>query len=434
MPGKKDKTPKTPQVEQIVEDPQEEEPKPDSQVNDRLTRIEEAILCMAELQEARQQEPTGAVTRGRAQKAKSTKKPNTRRSVSLDSSIQRDMNIDHNLSAQGMQQPQPPANTTVVADVHSDARHHTSGRPSARGDLLTSQPGDPLTNVNKPQPGTRLDHNNADCWAPWMSTLPAPPQPASRPPFNPIPSAAYGYDQDEMEQHVQSILASSVHTLSRGNVKPGAYPFKYVFRGPDKKRVSINSVSLSEHLWGLVRMIKDPAIDPFTRPALINHLEEIIEDSCDYEWAGIRRWSEEVFSLMAENRLPDGWRSTQRIQMLRMMMARTPLAPPVTFKDFQPKRQVQSFGNDQTKGGPPCQAYNTQAGCPLPAGHVDNGRKMMHVCTYCLRNSSAAYTHPESQCRNKYRATPQHFKIRAGLSLAECTKTLVRAVIPIGLM
>lgn len=81
-------------------------------------------------------------------------------------------------------------------------------------------------------------------------------------------------------------------------------------------------------------MIKDPAVDPSTKPALINHLEEIIEDSCDYEWAGIRKWSEEVFSLLAKNRFPDGCRSTQRIQMLCMTLARTPLAPPNMYRDF----------------------------------------------------------------------------------------------------
>lgn len=237
MPGKKGKAAKVPEIEETEVEPQDQEPKKDPQVNDRLTRIEEALLRMAELQEARQ-EPTGAVTRGRAQKAKTTKKANPRRSVSLDSISQRDMNIDYNLLSEEPRQPVSLATETVHhADVHHDARHKTSTRPSTRGDPLTSQPGDPLASVNKPQLGTRPNHNNADCWAPWMSTPAAPTENPRPRPFNPAPNAAYAYDQDEMEQHVQSILASSVHTLSRGNVKPGAYPYKYVFRGPEKNEL-----------------------------------------------------------------------------------------------------------------------------------------------------------------------------------------------------
>lgn len=230
----------------------------------------------------------------------------------------------------------------------------------------------------------------------------------------------YAYEQDEVEQRVQDILTSTASTLSRGNVKPGGYPFKYVHRGPERQKVSINSVSLSEHLWGLVCMVRDSQIDPSIRPHLNNHMIEIIEDNCEFEWECVRRWSEEVFTLIAENRLPGAWNAASRIQMLRLTISQAhkhrsfpprDSTPRDNYQKEQFRRQQiqQPTQNDAPKNGPPCQAYNSQAGCHLPAGHVVNGRKVQHVCMYCLFHSCAVYTHPEAQCRNKNKFAGYHF-------------------------
>lgn len=225
------------------------------------------------------------------------------------------------------------------------------------------------------------------------------------------------FDHDDVEQRVHDILASTASTISRGNVRTGpySYPFKYVLRGPERQRVNINSVSLSEHLWGLVRMIRDEKLNPALRPHLNNHLVEVIEDSCDFHRENVRAWSEEVFSLVAEDRLPGGWAAVPRIQMLRMSMSRIHSARQHLTKDpsnrdsyrrnNQPNQPLSH--NDQIKGGP-CQAYNSPAGCQLQSGHIVNGRKQQHVCTFCLFNSCAAYTHSEMQCRNKNKYPPHH--------------------------
>lgn len=231
------------------------------------------------------------------------------------------------------------------------------------------------------------------------------------------PQQQYGFDTEDVERRVQDILASTASTLSRGSVKPGAYPFKYLLRGPKRQKVSINSASLSDHLWGLVCMIRDPKIDPSIRPYLNTHLLEVIEDRCDFDWESVRKWSEEVFTLIAENRLPGGWASVPRIQMLRMTISRSPFNrayPPL--RDYQHREQArrqltqqQQFQPDPPKNGPPCTAFNSSNGCNLPPGHIVNGRKVQHLCTFCLYNSCAAYTHPETQCRNKNRISQHHF-------------------------
>lgn len=224
------------------------------------------------------------------------------------------------------------------------------------------------------------------------------------------------FDNDDVEQGVHEILASTASTISRANVRQGPYfyPFKYVLRDPERLRVTIGSVSLSEHLWGLVRMICDDKLNPALRPYLNTHLVEVIEDSCDFQWENVRAWSEEVFGLIAEDHLPGGWAAVSRVQMLRMSMSRIHTARQHFLKDPTQKDSQKRFtqpsirNNDPIRGGP-CQAFNSPAGCNLPSGHIISGCRQQHVCKFCLFNSCATYTHSEMQCRNKTKYPPHHF-------------------------
>lgn len=218
-------------------------------------------------------------------------------------------------------------------------------------------------------------------------------------------------DDDVTSQHVRNILASTAHQLSSGNNKPGIYPHKLVFRGPEKKRIPLNNTTLAEHLWGILLIVKDPKVDPRIKPTLLAHLEDVIEDACDFQWPAVRRWSEETFSLVAENRLPNGWFSTHRIQLLRVSMSKIDNAK-INFDEEQPaqrKQYVAPQQPDNLKGGPPCSAFNSQSGCTLQSGHTVGGRRMLHICSYCLLQCSTGYQHSEASCRNKMKFGKQHF-------------------------
>lgn len=75
-------------------------------------------------------------------------------------------------------------------------------------------------------------------------------------------------DEPELRAQVQQIIKNTAHTHSAGTSRPGSYPFKYVTTGPEKHKVAITSVTLSEHLLGILRMVKDPKIDPMVKPWL----------------------------------------------------------------------------------------------------------------------------------------------------------------------
>lgn len=260
---------------------------------------------------------------------------------------------------------------------------------------------------------------------PWMAWSALQPQTTSRFGFDFSPASSVGnplYDAN-VDSQVHRILASSVHNLAKGNVQAGVFPFKHVLRGPEKRQAQINSVTLSEHLWGMFRIIDDPKVDNSIKPELMRHMQHIVEDEQEFDWeSGVRRWSEEVFSRVAQNRLPLGWHSRNDIEMLRLTISKVPSAklPPREAVPVNPapaprrqnQFQQQHTQQDVLKGGPPCPNYNSSKGCSLPSGHMSNGKKMVHVCSFCLFNTSAANVHSEAHCRNKIRLanSASHFQ------------------------
>lgn len=256
------------------------------------------------------------------------------------------------------------------------------------------------------------NNNNNPTWAAWLGMQqPFSSQRAGLPGASPGLS---GSGEPSIEDQVRYIMESTPHQLT-GKVPSGGfhYPYKYVTRGPEKRRLSFNNVTLAEHIWGMFRMLDDECTDPSIKPYLLSHMKEVAEDACEYEWGThVRRWSEEIFNMVAEKRLPEGWKSSSRIQNLRTGMsrvdsARLALAGP---KDFPTKRfPAQPHASDSLKGGPPCASFNSAQGCSLHSGHLLNGVKQTHVCSYCLANTAAAHPHPEARCRTKQRHTAAHF-------------------------
>lgn len=118
-------------------------------------------------------------------------------------------------------------------------------------------------------------------------------------------------------------METTPHPLAGKSQSGGfLYPYKYVTRGPEKRKLSFNMITLAEHIWGLFRMLDDVGTDPAVKPFLLSHMKEVAEDACEYEWGThVRQWSEAVFDMVAEKRLPDGWNSVARIQNLRTGMS-----------------------------------------------------------------------------------------------------------------
>lgn len=99
----------------------------------------------------------------------------------------------------------------------------------------------------------------------WLLEKSAGLQPSFSSPALPM-SAKDFIDDDILEHRVQSILANTSTTVSRGNARSGIFPFKYVFRGDDLKCAATNSLTISEHCWAIFRIIKDESVPAEIKP------------------------------------------------------------------------------------------------------------------------------------------------------------------------
>lgn len=177
----------------------------------------------------------------------------------------------------------------------------------------------------------------------------------------------------------------------------------------------MNSLSISDHCWAIFPIIKDESVPSDIKPYLVTHIDQILEDTRDYSWAGaVRPWSNEVFSRVAEGRFSNGWASSHEIQLLRISISQASTAKITTISDSKNPRQGQQQpynNNDQLRGGPPCMNFNSARGCSLQSGHFSNGQKLLHICAFCLINAAAARPHSEVYCRNRQRqSATSHFQ------------------------
>lgn len=90
----------------------------------------------------------------------------------------------------------------------------------------------------------------------------------------------FGNDDDLTEQ-VQSIIANSAANITGGNVRQGRFPYKYIVRREEMRRPLPTSLTMSEHLWAVFRMIRDESVPSEIKPFLLSHIEQVLEDTRD---------------------------------------------------------------------------------------------------------------------------------------------------------
>lgn len=349
--------------------------------DDKFQRLQEAIAAMAPAVAVRQQEDANV------------RRPK-RRMVEQQDTSDTDEEV-RNIIEQATQPPKPKADK-VQKERPDESAPSTAIRQT------------PVRRYDAPPAAAK------DGWKAWIAAQQSRPNEMDH---LPLSIKDFNYDNEEDIQH---ILSSTAHQLARGNQRPGLFPHKYVSRGPEQRRATLNSLSLPEYNWATLRMIKDQKVPADIKPYIISHLEEVNEDACEYDWpSAVRRWSEQVYTQVAEDRLPAGWASTDRIQFLRLTTSRVSTARIVN-RDQNVRQRPPAKGapsqhegnkqNEGYKGGPPCPQFNSPQGCSFQSGHLGpNGNKLVHVCSFCLMNLAASNLHSEAVCRNKTRKQFNNF-------------------------
>lgn len=314
---------------------------------------------------------------------------------------------------------QAPVSSHTDPSLSSIPRVGDSSYPEMPGTLRPASQQPSRAAITAPDPASvSAVNNNNPTWKAWLAaTERAQATNDFSSHYRPhLVDNTGSYDHD-IDAQVRHILEVTPHQL-KGNVPTGIYPFKYITRGPEKKKLSFNSLSLPEHILGMFRIIEDERLDPSIKPYILGHMKEVVEDAAEFDWNGhVRRWSEEVFDLIAEGRLPGGWAAQSKIQNLRTGMSRVNSARTSNPRDYVSSNNLRkpattgsqnelfkpTHQNEVFRGGPPCPQFNSFKGCQLPSGHLQNGKKQIHVCSYCLANTANAHPHSESQCRTKQR-------------------------------
>lgn len=356
------------------------------EIDQRFTRFEQAMERMA-MPRAQDQQPSPPRTRKRAAETELSPQETTKKTSAGDTEPGLGQNSQSSIHQFVAAMPTHPTQTPLSRDGRDFPGLYTS-RPETRSASAIE--------VN----------NNNGTWNAWRAIN----QPFSSQYASSGTSTRENEHYDAaLETQVRHIMEATPHHL-KGNAPVGLFPYKYVTRGPEKRRLSFNTLSLAEHIYGIFRMMDDVNTDPSAKPHLLAHMKEVAEDACEFEWAThVRRWSEEVFTHVAEKRLPCGWDSTARIQNLRTGMSRVDTARLPVNKEPQRRFTTQQHSSDTLRGGPPCSAFNSNQGCSLQSGHLLSGVKQIHVCSYCLNNTAAAHPHPEARCRTKQRHAAAHF-------------------------
>ena len=214
----------------------------------------------------------------------------------------------------------------------------------------------------------------------------------------------------DIDDQVRTILESTVGHLAVKGKKKG-FPHTYVYRGDKKERTNLGELNISEYCWGLMRVIEDQSLPAEDKPFLVAHLDAILEDSREFPWKNVRRWSEEIFSLVSEKRIKGGWSNENRIEMLRMSISRRygqgPSNSQASLDETKKGSQTaKTSGQPQEhlRGGPPCKDFNNTS-CSLQSCHMVDSVRRPHICNYCLINLSSIHTHAEKECRIKQKKT-----------------------------
>ena len=106
--------------------------------------------------------------------------------------------------------------------------------------------------------------------------------------------------------------------LQKLNPKPYMYLDRPGVETVKKKLELRNTMTYSEYMVAVIKLIRDPRHDQneIPRDTLLEHVQQIVEDSTSRDWSTVRRWSQATFD--AVERGDYSWQDRQHIQIQRI--------------------------------------------------------------------------------------------------------------------
>jgi hypothetical protein len=241
--------------------------------------------------------------------------------------------------------------------------------------------------------------------APSAPASPAPASPAPSPPQSPSLRRAAPRAEDiaaRVSQHMREYglvdadeegeyeagnackikrKSGRVRTTADTVVRNIPWPHFGVFKGPDRKPASYDSLTLPEFVGGYARIIT--RAEPDTQKAMLLHLVDLMEDAAAFPFQNVRNFHGIVLGLMEQDEL--GWHDEDKIQKLRQQYCRIP---------------DNSAAKAPVDTAPPCPDYQLGK-CEHKSAHDHKGSRVQHICAWCFRVRRKHTHHPENLCITK---------------------------------
>ena len=226
---------------------------------------------------------------------------------------------------------------------------------------------------------------------------------------------------------ITELLAAAGTALGRKQGKSTLMPNLYVIRGDKREKVGMGEATLPEYVSALCRMAKAKEVPTTWRQHLIEHVHQLSTMAQAWEWETCRLWSERVFTMMDDGRLPRGWAdiyaikdvqrdaiavgNRERAEQRQRQTAYKPTntqantAAASTSGQAAAANAAADFKSDYNRetDGKPCHQWNWGNDCGNSASHGQHPDRKLHICAWCANKYHRTNPHQEKACNNKRR-------------------------------
>ena len=166
------------------------------------------------------------------------------------------------------------------------------------------------------------------------------------------------------------------------------WPQCHVFRGPDWKSATYDTLSLAEFVFGYVAVMdRASAADA---KHMLAHLKQLMMDCEHFQWEMVRNFHGVFLQQMEKGLIT--WASDVSSMRSQYIIA----AAQATMYRSRDRRENMAGGNTRY-----CAEYQTGANENKQDQHSSSQGVVHHVCAYCLRMSKKECKHPETECIRK---------------------------------
>ena len=212
-----------------------------------------------------------------------------------------------------------------------------------------------------------------------------------------------------------------------GNViKKGNHPLLphlFVIRGSKREKIAVGDATMPEYFAALFKMVKSDEVPASWSEHIYEHMHNIAVMACEWDWHTCRLWSEKVFDMIDDGRLPHAWADHyavkdiqrdayavgNRVTQQKRANNNTRNTQASSTTGYNNSHATSSGSHDSRQDfsretdGKPCNPWNWGNDCGHSASHGDGQERKAHVCAWCANNYRRANVHKEKDCLNKKR-------------------------------